>query len=1147
MGESSPTVTFAWLRPDVLLNFIEELRQADYNIGVAQYVAVQDLILALVAQGESFDQPQRLKTLLGPILCGSPSEQIDFQYRFDQWVLRMDFQPTPGTTTAAAEALAHDLDDLEERSQRWLVWLLAAVGGAILLLLIFLFGGQLNSSLSDGNLASSNLPDLSSLVNININPSLLTAALLAPVLIYAGWRLWWRYRARLFLERRSTTHEPKIERISMGGLDETLFPSVPFFRLAQAFRRRVDAPSSDLDVDATVSATIAQAGQFTPVYGRLQHQPEYLILIDRAAYGDHQAHYVTSMVDRLAKNEVFINRYYFDSDPRLCFPSDSDSSPRSLRDLAAHYHQHRLVVFTDANSMFDRRTGALARWLMQFSAWPERALLTPVTLGQWGYRERELSRQFTLLPATTDGLAALTYYLDRGESDISNNGQARAPYPPMLQDRPRRWIARDEPSEKAVQEMLLALRSYLDGAGYEWLAACAIYPGLHWNLTLYLGETLKAANGDKLLQPDRLVALARLPWFRQGYLPDWLRIRLIEAMPKKKEKAVRAALEALLVTAVQGDADEFNLEIAQAHNYSLSALVQSLLRLLVRKASDDNPITDHVFLNFMNVRHQKPLAVRLPETLSRRLQYRLAPPLSVPWRLWPLWMVVNVVGQGIGLFLALIITNVFSFSSDSFLEGLLAGFLWGGGIGFMQWLVLRRYHVSAWWIIFSTLGIAIGLGMDAWYFGLVPVSINGGIFIGAAVGLISGVAQWLVLRRSIQYAELWIGASVVSWLVTWIAFTYFSRDGITGLVLGLVIYGALSGLAMRWMLQFPCADSEPQFRPARQLKSSVNAFNWRLIRDWLYVSTSGIILSVLLTGLVLILGALLPLGFLFALVGFVPVGYFQGRVLDRLVLARRNWTKLSGTGWILGVIVAGVILLLIFSINTSPTAIVVAIGFSLSGAAIGFFVGTAQWISLRNDLDRAKLWIWGNVVGLAFGWGIFAGWAIAIPGIEILFIILGILYYGLLTGVLLVWLSPQAATYPMTSDATGVASGLAIDKLIADQEPIESKQVKKNIRDMRQTFGLLGILFAFCTFLIPVYAGIGVSLSSVIISLTCGIIAVCFFVAFRGLGKRSVTGFNFARISSVILLFGFLILTPLGVSYLIKLSKPEMKRALGKD
>jgi len=58
-----------------LVHFVEKLRFEGYNIGAAQHIAVQNLILTLAAQGKLPTQLVDLKLFLAPILCHSPKEQ----------------------------------------------------------------------------------------------------------------------------------------------------------------------------------------------------------------------------------------------------------------------------------------------------------------------------------------------------------------------------------------------------------------------------------------------------------------------------------------------------------------------------------------------------------------------------------------------------------------------------------------------------------------------------------------------------------------------------------------------------------------------------------------------------------------------------------------------------------------------------------------------------------------------------------------------------------------------------------------------------------------------------------------------------------------------------------------------------------------
>ena len=69
-----------------LIKLIEKLRFAGYNIGVTQYIAAQDLILTLAAQGNLPSELTELREFLAPILCHSPKEQAEFDTHFNQWL-----------------------------------------------------------------------------------------------------------------------------------------------------------------------------------------------------------------------------------------------------------------------------------------------------------------------------------------------------------------------------------------------------------------------------------------------------------------------------------------------------------------------------------------------------------------------------------------------------------------------------------------------------------------------------------------------------------------------------------------------------------------------------------------------------------------------------------------------------------------------------------------------------------------------------------------------------------------------------------------------------------------------------------------------------------------------------------------------------
>ncbi|HJZ79697.1 MAG TPA: carboxypeptidase-like regulatory domain-containing protein, partial [Pyrinomonadaceae bacterium] len=69
-----------------LIDLIDELRYAGYDIGTQQYIAAQNLLIALAARGELPQDLRSLRTWLAPVICSSPREQENFYRYFDRWI-----------------------------------------------------------------------------------------------------------------------------------------------------------------------------------------------------------------------------------------------------------------------------------------------------------------------------------------------------------------------------------------------------------------------------------------------------------------------------------------------------------------------------------------------------------------------------------------------------------------------------------------------------------------------------------------------------------------------------------------------------------------------------------------------------------------------------------------------------------------------------------------------------------------------------------------------------------------------------------------------------------------------------------------------------------------------------------------------------
>lgn len=397
--------------------------------------------------------------------------------------------------------------------------------------------------------------------------------------------------------------------------------------------------------------------------------------------------------------------------------------------------------------------------------------------------------------------------IEYGKSPYVPSEKSRAPFPEALRVRGRRWIERDPPEPRLVADVLESLRRYLGKAGYYWLSACAVFPELHWNLTVDLGNKLKTDDGSSLLQACRLTDIARLPWFRYGYMPDWLRAWLIYDLPRQQEDEVRQLLRNFLVAEPdeQGIVGRWQFPIARQHSDVVSKLAQPLLHLLSKEAPADHPLRDYIFQEFMTGR--KRLAVRMPEKLSKQLRRKSSQQVG-----WGLWFQL-VLATAVGLTVTGVVALPVGFAMSNAVTGVVIrivifaviGVVIGAYTGLAQWLLLRKQLFQAdWWILATVLGWALGLAL----FSVVNDAVNNTVS-GAVIGSVMGLAQWLVLRTQLFHTGWWIVATILGLTLGFAMNDAFFRvvndptsRAIIGAIIG-VIYGAITGNALVWLLRQP--------------------------------------------------------------------------------------------------------------------------------------------------------------------------------------------------------------------------------------------------------------------------------------------------------------------------------------------------------
>jgi hypothetical protein len=200
------------------------------------------------------------------------------------------------------------------------------------------------------------------------------------------------------------------------------------------------------------------------------------------------------------------------------------------------------------------------------------------------------------------------------------------------------------------------------------------------------------------------------------------------------------------------------------------------------------------------------------------------------WSTWFLWVFACTAGTVVG---GLTSVALEVYVLKDMLEVAAAAISWavfGAIVGMMQWLLLRlRTDRAGWWVLISALGLALCSPIRPfvllsanpldWVDFFITFGLVGSVTVGAIIGTVIGATQWLVLRKWLHRAGWWVLASVVGLAVCAAVFDivglsvfvtvgyFFGTITSVALVGGLVgvIFGAITGTVMVWLLQQPVA------------------------------------------------------------------------------------------------------------------------------------------------------------------------------------------------------------------------------------------------------------------------------------------------------------------------------------------------------
>lgn len=384
----------------------------------------------------------------------------------------------------------------------------------------------------------------------------LVFALFGLALLPVLWWLWSRRLRQAFLERLPADANADEQWLRSLGQQPLAGLLADLRSLGRDLRRRVRVPSRELDVKATLRATVRRAGMMQMVHGTLA-EPEHLVLIDRGSRRDHLARLARDILADLHAQGVLLDSFVFDGNPERCHHAPVGDAPAlpgayTLANLHGRYPNARLLVFSDGQRLIHPITGEPQETVTQLCAWEQAVLITPQSRAQWSAREWLLDRAgLSVLPLEALSLKLL--------GDLLMSGREAPRSPPEAAERGRALhlrntyalLDRTRPEPEFIERLMRSLRGDLGEDGFSWLCGCAVYPDIHWGVTLEVGRAVALAAPGRPV--PRLADLARLPWMRHGFMPDWLREALLQRFPANTERTVRAALAQFLKTLAKAE------------------------------------------------------------------------------------------------------------------------------------------------------------------------------------------------------------------------------------------------------------------------------------------------------------------------------------------------------------------------------------------------------------------------------------------------------------------------------------------------------------------------------------------------------------------------------------------------------------------
>jgi TPR repeat protein len=544
------------------------------KVDIEQRVRLNGLLLGLIAEKRFPCDPKILCRLMTPIVAGSPDQQTICETTFKSILApkqKISTVDLPGDADATRD----------DRNQNWGLpsWSVRAlVGGAIALtLLLGLYLALFHSPSGredppDPKPASSitmlamNVDWIKNYPIDELQPPHQTPwnrslrwyyteygaekwiALLLPWLIWAGFLGFLYSHVIAFLRREALKQNLQTLDLRLGNVNAQ-FGDRQLIAGLQPLRTLPRTHLQIFDAERTAIASAEAAGLFQPRFKEVAVPTDFVILLDRRSARDHLAAYNAEVVRTLRNAGLAIEVLEFNRDLTLCLFTRIGEFV-SLDGVVRRFPDSILLIFAAADQLVDPSYHQLLPAVNVLRDARHVVLLTPDDSAK-SPLEDSLARRLgiSIVRTTPAGLIELTSLLVpvRGSNSATrpvSDGRrySVAALLAFFAQRPGRWMQTVAPPRADRLQLLEHLRRTLPPQILSWLTATAIYPELRWLLTLSLRRGVADPGQSGRTMDRNLLAISRLPWFRSGWMPDWVRTLLQQALSGREKHLVRRVI-----------------------------------------------------------------------------------------------------------------------------------------------------------------------------------------------------------------------------------------------------------------------------------------------------------------------------------------------------------------------------------------------------------------------------------------------------------------------------------------------------------------------------------------------------------------------------------------------------------------------------